>query len=275
MNDSTYYVKTSVGRFRVEKTTSYDIDGNINYHLLKVGGQKFCIEYIFRDTETAELQWIFTEKGGCEMNGLVIKGDKTIHLFYLSVTLLRQYGNFKQIHFIDNSSFPCKLPNGEITKIAMSKYYLLFHRKTWYEAKLGAYPKFPEDIIKYDKIKAYFYDPIHKPGFFDFKNDGLFKILTPIYKSSETWADFLDSVYKLPNLCQKIYPWYIGAIMKIKDNNALPEQWIIDINDSLPIIAYKRFSVGGTRKMRCLPEYTGIIDYYIPSPEEIRNFKYM
>ena len=53
----------------------------------------------------------------------------------------------------------------------------------------------------------------------------------------------------------------------IKDNIPLPEQWIIDINDSMPIIAYKRFGVGGKRKTRCLPEYKGEIDYYIPSPE--------
>ena len=270
MNDGTYYVKSSVGRFRVEKSASYNPNGTVKYHFLKVGGQKFCIEYRFSDTETVELQWIFTEKGGCEMNGVVIKGEKTIHLFYL-----RQYGNFKQIYFIDNSTFPCKLPNGEMEKIYMSKYYLLFHRKTWYEAKLNAYPKFPYDIAIYDRIKANFYDPAHKPAKFYFRNEDLEKILTPIYESYDTWAEFLDAVYTLPNLCQTIYPWHVFAIMEIKNNEPLPDEWIIDINESTPIIAFKRVSVGGTRKSRRLPEYKGELSNYIPSPEDIRNFKYL
>ena len=276
MDDSTYYVKTSVGKFRVEKSASYKSNGSLKYHLLKIGGQKFCIEYAFTtNPDTAELQWIFTEKGGCEINNIPIKGEKTIHLFYLSIALLKQYGNFKQIYFIDNSTFPCILPNGQVSKISLNKYYILFHRNTWYEAKLNARPKYSEDIESYNKIKESFSDPSKKPDTFDFKNVDLERILTPIYDSSTTWVEFLNAVYKLPDVCQKIYPWYINAIMNIKSRYALPEQWVVDINDSTPVISYKRISlVGGTRKLRRLPEYKGESDYYIPFPEEIRNFRY-
>lgn len=276
MNNTTYYVKSSVGRFRVEKSTSYKSNGTIKYHLLKIGGQKFCIEYAFREnSDTVELQWIFTEKGGCEMNGVIIRGEKTIHLFYLSISILHQYGNFKQIYFIDNSTFPCDLPNGKVSKISMSKYYILFHRKTWYEARLNAKPKYSEDNIIYNKIKDLFNDPSNKPEHFDFKNSDLEKILTPIYDSSESWAEFLDNVYKLPDVCKKIYPWYIDAIMYIKNKYGLPEQWVIDINNTTPIVNYKLVNIGGKRRTMRLPEYKGEIDYYIPYPEEIRNFKYI
>jgi hypothetical protein len=264
-----------VGRFRVEKSASYKPDGTLKYHLLKIGGQKFCIEYTFiKNSDTAELQWIFTEKGGCEMNGLTIKGDKTIHLFYLSIAVLRQYGNFTRINFIDNSTFPCDLPNGKVTKISMSKYYILFHRKTWYEAKLNAYPKYSECAATYSKIKENFNNPLNKPAIFDFKNDELETILTPLYDSSETWGKFLDLVYKLPAVCQKIHPWYIDAIMSIKQKYALPEQWVINIDTATPVITYNRIAIGGTRKSRSLPKYSGLMDYYIPFPEEIRAFKY-
>lgn len=270
MNDSTYYVRTSVGRFRVEKSVYYNENGSINYHMLKIGGQKFCIEYLFKpNSDVAELQWIFTEKGGCEMNG-----DKTIHLFYLSIALLKQYSDFKQIYFIDNSTFPCELPNGQITKISMNKYYILFHRKTWYEAKLNAYPKHPEDVTNYDKIKGFFYEPLRKSDTFIFKNSDLEKMLKPIYTASNTWAEFFDAVYKLPNVCQIIYPWHIDAIMKIKSPYALPEEWLIDINDKTPVIVYEFVVIGsGKRKSRKLPQYKWDDDYK-PEPEEIRKFRY-
>jgi hypothetical protein len=274
MNDLTYYVKTGVGKFRVEKSCSYNLDGSIKYNLLKIGGQRFCIEYTFRnDSDTVELQWIRTEKG---ISNISIKGTKTLHLFNLSVNLLKHYGNFKYIKFIDNSNFDCILPDNKVTKISLNKYYILFHRKTWYETKLNAIPKYSEDIESYNKIKELFNNPLRKPKYFDFKNDDLTKILTPIFDSSKTWVEFLDNIYKLPDICQKIYPWYIDAIMYIKSPYKLPEEWIIIIDDKIPEIKYERILLGsGTRKSKKLPEYKGELTYYIPDPEEIRNFKYI
>jgi hypothetical protein len=132
--------------------------------------------------------------------------------------------------------------------------------------------QFRESLKKGDKIKTRFYDPAYKNAYFDFINRDLHIIFGPIYKSSKTWAEFFDNIYNLPNVCQKVHPWYTRALMEIRSPYQLPEQWIIDINDSIPVIDYERISFSDPKR---LPNYIGELNYYIPFPEDIRNFKYL
>ena len=88
MDNEKYNVSTSVGKFKIEKTKTH----------LRVGGKNFCVEILFQDPkmkEAAELQWLITKNGGCELEDKIIKGDLTVHLLKLSLTLLKIYRNIQ------------------------------------------------------------------------------------------------------------------------------------------------------------------------------------
>jgi len=92
MNTEIYNVQTSIGKFRVEKTNTH----------LKVGGNRFCVEIRFTNETEAELQWLITKDGKCELEDKPIRGNNTVHLLNLSFTILKSYKNIKLITLLDN-----------------------------------------------------------------------------------------------------------------------------------------------------------------------------
>jgi hypothetical protein len=253
----TYYVKTSVGRFRVEKTETH----------LKVGGKRFCVEILFGDP--AELQWLITKDGGCELDDIPIRGSSTLHMLYLSFTLLKLYKDVKAIKFLDNSKFDCFLDNGSKVTIFMNKYYYLFYGGTWYDINTGAVPIDSSQRALYNETKSLYSDPsIKKP--FNFSNPSLQKELSPIYEEASTWKEFADTLHEKYNkdiLCRKIAPWYLSAVAELTQNRMLPEYWIIDISSIEPI-PFTRilFQTGGkTRKRKYFKNNT----IYTLSPAEL------
>lgn len=247
-----YYVQTSVGKFKVTWLTHYNYyTKNYEYEMIKLGGKKYCIEYMFKRGDTiSELQWLDTDNKICTLNEIELKKDKTVHFFYLSVTILKKYlKTLEKIKFLDNSYFYCTLPDKSRIKIFLNKYNLLFHKKTWYEDKFNAYPIHKEERIRYSSKIINFTDPSKKPKQFAFLNDDLEKIFYPIYEKTDTWEDFLKSINNIDNKCAKISLWYKNVIPYILDNTTLPEYWYIDINEKTPTIQYKNIiHKGGTRK---------------------------
>jgi hypothetical protein len=240
MNSPIYYVKTLVGRFRVKKTDTH----------LRVGGKRFCVEIRFGNP--AELQWLITKDGGCELDDKPIQGSATIHLLNLSFTLLKLYNDVKYITFLDNSKFDCLLDNGSSVTIFMNKYYYLFHGGTWYDINTGAVPIDETQRLLYNETKPLYTDPsIKKP--FDFKNPSLQKELGPIYEEATTWKEFADSLhekYDRDTLCRKIAPWYLSAVAELTKNRMLPEYWIIDVSSAptIPFTQIPTFQSAGTRR---------------------------
>ena len=141
-----YIVKTSVGKFRVDKTKSH----------LRIGGKKFCVEIKLADQE---LQWLITKDGGCELDNIEIQGSKTLHMLNLSFTLLRTYTNTNKIKLLDNSKFDCELADGTKTVIFMNKYSYLFYGGTWYDVKANAVPIDPSQEALYQETKSLYNDP--------------------------------------------------------------------------------------------------------------------
>ena len=78
----------------------------------------------------------------------------------------------------------------------------------------------------------------------------------------------------MPNVCQKIYPWYYIAASLLRNQYAIPDKWCIDIDKlRYKSIHFERIRVGGTKKMKdYVPDTSVCIDYPIPSI--CRNFKY-
>ena len=226
-----YFVKTSMGTFRVEKTATH----------LKVGGKRFCVELKF-STDSTELQWLITKDGGCEIDDIPIHGTATIHLLNLSFTLLKLYTPVTRVTFLDNSKYDCKLANGSSLTIFMNKYSYLFYGGTWYDVKLGAQPIDLMQRSMYTKTKSLYTDPLAKS--FDFGNPMLQKELMPIYEQATTWKEFADALhahYGAEELCRKIAPWYSSAVAVLTEYRMLPEYWEIDItNIAIPFTQVQR-----------------------------------
>lgn len=255
MNSPTFYIRTAVGKFKVNHILDKD------YEYLQMGGKNFCVMLRWLKTspyyEEVDLQWLNTHKMHCEMSGIEIKREKTIHLFKLAITLLKHYNpHVKQLTLLDNSKFPCILPDDSVVMPSLKHFYFLFHRKTWYEAKFNAYPS--ADRERYEKMKENFDNPAIK-GPFRFNNSDLEEILQPLYQESNTWAEFLEKVAKLPNYCSKVYPWYIHGVSAVLEAKAMiPDNWIIDVvPEVFPEIPYEIVAAGGgkarTRKAPRIP----------------------
>jgi hypothetical protein len=265
METERYNVNTSVGKFKVEKTKTH----------LRVGGKKFCVEIKFQDSknpELAELQWIYTKDGGCELDNKMIKGDLTVEMLKLSLTILKLYREVKYVKLLDNSKYDCEYEDGSKKTIFINKYNYLFHGGTWYEKKVNAIPIDPSLKELYEETKPLYTDPSAKPSLYDFKNKLLQEELRPIYESKATWKEFantLHEIYDSKTLCKKISPWYNDAVEILTKNRMIPEIWIIDISDiNTP---FTQIISGGKRFTR--KKYESYIENFIMSPGELYDKK--
>lgn len=242
MDDENYQVKTSVGLFRVDKTKTH----------LRIGGNKFCVDIKLYDSgipDFAELQWLITKEGGCELNDKLIQGDSTVHLLNLSLTILKLYRKVQFIKLLDNSKYDCEFSDKTKKTIYINKYNYLFHGGTWYDEKMSAVPIDPALKNLYDETKSLYTDPSAKPESFDFRNKLLQIELTSIYEATTTWKEFAELLHKhydKKTLCQKIAPWYEYAVAILTNNRMLPEFWKIDITHIN--IPFTRIMAGGGRR---------------------------
>lgn len=178
---------------------------------------------------------------------------------------------------LDTSNFSCTLPGNKKGQLFLNYYMYLFHNATWYDSKLGAYPKDSLEKQRYEENKLNFTDPLKKPSVFDFKNIDLNHEFEPLFQSSSTWKEFVDCIYKQTKsdiLCSKVYPWYMNAAISLTGELSLPSIWYIDA-DNRPIIPYEIVKTGGgkyksiTRKRRIYQENDEL------SPSEIRTLRYV
>lgn len=272
-----YTVKTDVGVFRVFKETYLDYHRNYKNEFLRIGGKKYCVEYKWNKTkpELVELQWIDVLQGGCEVSDKPIRKEATIHLFDLSLTILKTYTSVKSIELLDNSKFTCILPGDKKAHIFTNYYNYVFHNATWYDSKLGAYPKDGIEKKRYEENKSNATNPEKKPESFDFKNDNLNTEFEPIFESCSTWKEFLDALYAKyhsDNLCARIYPWYMNAALQLTGGVSLPSIWIIDA-ESRPSIQYEKISTGGGKKRWTRKRRSSGVEEI--SASELRGLRYV
>lgn len=279
-DDEIYKIKVGDVYFTVKKSVNMTyMSAPPTHDFVKIGGDDMCVEYKYsrKNPTVVELQWLHTDGRKCAEGDMVIKGDNTLMLFYLSVQVLKLYTPVTHIELLDNSQFNCKLPDGTDGQIYLKDYYYIFYGKTWYEYKLGAYPLNPKIHKQYYSFSKNFDDPTKKPSDFSFNNDDLTKIFQPIWDSSNTWRTFIQKIKTLPDICQKIYPWYGRASWLLRNKTEMPEWWVIDVGQlkfkPIPFERVEKMKGGRIRMKKYIRNYRNGSDY--PSPTASHNLKYV
>lgn len=267
-----YKIKVGDVYFTVKKSVSmaYSQSDPV-YDYVRIGGEDMCVEYKCdrRFPDKVELQWLHTAGRKCVEGDMTIQGENTRLLFYISVQVLKLYTPVRYIDFLDNSHFQCKLPDKSSVKIFLDRYYFILHGKTWYHDKLGAYPEEEDDQKRYDIFKRNYEDPNMKPSSFDFNNEDLKKLFSPIWDKTHTWKEFIGAIKTLPNICQKMYPWYLAAIQTMRGKLAFPTDWRIDVRQlnfaPIPFERVEKITGGRPRMKQYIYDLSVGADYPIPS----------
>lgn len=266
----TYKVKVNELVFTVQKTVSITyLPTDPVDEFLKIGGSDMCVEFKYnkRNPSIVELQWLHTTGRKCVEGDMVIQGENTLFLFYVSIQILKQYTPVTQIEFLDNSHFLCLLPDKSSVKMHLSHYYFLFHYgKTWYNDKLRAYPLNVEERHVFDSFTKNFDDPAMKPVTFDFKNEELNQLFMPMWRTTKTWKAFINKIKNLPNICQKTYPWYYNAASILMNRRSMPDTWCIDVQQlTFTPIPFMKITGGRSKIKNYISDTSVCVDYPIPS----------
>jgi hypothetical protein len=293
ISDIPFICKTTFGKFKIAINKSKSLDFMtrkeiINSYTINVGAINECVQIKIinnKSINTAELLIVKTSKGGCEIDGIQIKKESTVKMVLLAFTILQEkFPHITSIKLQDMSSFECTFENGSKSGISLTLYEILFHQQSWYHRRFNA-KLINEDLYNtyIQAISKNFTDKLLKPEYFDFNNAVLNEMLTPIYKTSDTWYIFLNKVYKLNRLCEVIFPWYKYTSAILLNNINLDNQWwIINLknNDKIYNIEYIIENIkGGNRKNKNNKTKKNIkytTDYEINEPtyNEMYNYKY-
>lgn len=237
-----FTAKTSFGLFHVKIT---------NGDYISIGSKHNCVQIAYRvQKNTAHLDWLGTEKGGCEQTGKTISGVDTVAMTDLGFTILRQLypSVYPEITLRDSSKFHCSLPNGQHVQISNMPYNLLLKGKTYYQDKFDAHLLYPESELAYHAFRtAWEMDSV--PSNFDFKNKDLNHLLRPILQDSNTWKDFFTKLYSLygRKTCSVLFPWYLD-VYGFLAKTAIHSDWKINIANR-PVIEYDTIKVKSTRNI--------------------------
>lgn len=279
------FLKTDAGIFKV--VINDDIYTNLNTReqllvgkLISVGGKNTCVFIKTQNSSSiAKLMNVKTSAGGCEINDKKIFGINTVIMVKLAFKLVKELApHIKTIQLDDASVFSCKLENGRTFGISVALYELAFHQATWYERHFNA--RLLTDSANESYLKAKEGFDLAKPEHFDFSNNSLNQLLTPIYKSTNTWKEFFAEIYKIENKCRIMFPWYKWAVSSAMGGMACEGQIrTIDLQ-ATPII-YKEVTLGsrGGTRAKSFMEYEEATDYlserinYI-SNEDMLNIQY-
>ena len=224
METEEFIAVTEKGRFRVK----------LNQDRIVVG----CVQIIYRNISDVELILLETDKGPVQYN------DLTVHMAHLAFTILRKlHPAVHTVNLIDTSSFLC-----EWRPMGLMKSSLLLYGKTYYERKFDATPQDESNKIIIEKYRVKWATQPLVPDF-KFDNKDLETILSPIYKTSNTWKEFMERIHAKfgRQICKYIYPWFIRAVYSIDKDN-ITEFWKIDIADKSDIMYKKMGFVGGKRR---------------------------
>jgi hypothetical protein len=220
-----FTVKTDFGSFRI-------IINNRDY--ISVGAKNNCVQIAYNiNKNTANLDWLGTEKGGCELNGKDIHGDNTIKMTNLAFTILHQlYPNVNPlVSLCDSSTFKCRIPNGNPVSISLMKYNLLLSGKTYYQKRFDATLKYSDSELAYNTFIKNRIDPLLFDKSYNFNNKDLNTALQPILYNSNNWDDFFKKTEDMfgRNTCVLLYSWYLD-VYGFLAKQAIHTDWVIDIH---------------------------------------------
>lgn len=230
---SKFVAKTTVGQFQVKIT---------NRDYITIGSKEGCVQIAYSAKKnTAHLDWLGTEKGGCEVDGKVIKGADTVAMTDLGLTILRQlYPQVDpRLSLIDSSKFICNVPGEGQLSISNMIYSLLLTGKTYYQSRFNADLEYPASQPAFDAFTAARNNPEMFDPNYDFNNPDLNQALQPVLTGSQTWAEFFERLYHTygRNTCTIMHAWYLKVYGFLTQNGGVHAHWIIDISRR-PVIEY-------------------------------------
>jgi hypothetical protein len=232
-------IQTSFGNFKVQidNDVSFDImerTQNIIGKKISIGGKNNCIFItIPNNKNTGFLHQLNTKHGGCEINNIPIRREKTVGMLNIVFTIIKErFPYIKYIQLDDMSDFECNLESGKVTSISLALYEIMFHQKTYYERHFNAYLVDKTLRQKYNDSKNNFLKA--KPESFHFNNESLTMLLADDYVQTNNWKSFFEKLYEYNNKCILIAPWYKHTLLTIMDNISYERQsWEIDLSNTL------------------------------------------
>jgi hypothetical protein len=244
-------LRTSFGIFQLTIT-----DNNSESILFSIGGKNKCVQIKIpniENPESGELLWLETEKGGCELRDITIKGALTRNMVLLILTYIKKkYPSIKIITLLDDSKLHCYLPDERKVTYSMMYHNIAFHQKTYYERMYNAIHVVDSEKNEYDNLITNFDNPEKKPKQFSFNNPSLTEILKPIWDSTNTWKEFFIQIERQfgDKKCSIVYPWIKFAIYNIFENKTIGQSWFFRA-DTLDNIDYDEINIrGGTQKKK-------------------------
>jgi len=261
-----FVAKTLFGNFQIKIS---------NKSFITIGSKNDCVQISIKPNKQATLEWLGTDKGGCEESGKTIHGKDTIAMVDLGFTIMKQLvpDTNPFVHLRDSSKFDCTLQNGRKTSISNMIYNLLIKGETYYQDKFNASLLYTESQDALTKYVTSWSDSIDKD--FDFENDELNMELKPLLNESNSWKEFMEKVYKTygQKTCLVIHSWYLrlyGMLAKIP----IHSDWKIDISKRDPIeyeISEVRNARSNTRKVFEYNPFTFEGGGHIPSLLSYKN----
>jgi len=176
-----FIVKTNIGSFQIKIT---------NRDYISVGAKNNCVQIGYNSkNNTAHLDWLGTEQGGCEINGKEIHGNNTVEMTDLAFTILKKlYPDVNpNISLRDSSSFKCRIPDtNKAVPISLMKYNLLMTGETYYQNRFKAKLKYEDSNAAYDEFIKNRNDPNLFDKNYDFENNDLNNIRYILYIDFKT-----------------------------------------------------------------------------------------
>lgn len=196
-------------------TTTIEANSLTNSFYLYLGGtNKGCvIIYIndYKESDTAILDTIKYDSK-CNITEDLEEGTGTKHMIFTALNILMYYfPHLKYVKLLDTSFKKCSRVNkiGATPSMELAVYFMLFHKKTWYESLFGALPIEPNNLEKYkvfiSKLDSI---PIDKPFFTFIKqyfrdNDLKYIVdlnnkynleLDKLYNTTRTYSEFFNKL---------------------------------------------------------------------------------
>jgi len=282
-------IKTKNGEFHLKITINKDRNTNQPHsYSVNLGSRTTkCIQMdvpsIKNESKYGYLIWVKKNENKENDCALEIYNETNLTQFMvlLGLTIARDINPTLQgMRLKDDSGFDCDLPNNKTWKVSMREMYIAFHKKSWYEEFFNA--KMIHNYNDYILLKKNFNNETKKPQYFNFINDDLNELLTPIYNSTNTWDEFFQELSKIygKNKCAVVYPWVNHALDFVFENKSYHEQtlWVINFEENIktPLIPFESYidnvKYGGHRKTRRKNNYKKI--FYGRNIPEIMNFQY-